>query len=615
MAVPAYTEDLTDIDTNLAESVTGYVAYGGGGAGLGAGPDYAMQGTNCVDKQITNTEKGILFNNAAGITMGAGDHTFIWQFTATPGITDLLVNRGVVVNIGNATTAFVKYHVEGSDTFGAGGRVAKCYVVDQTVQTANTGSIPYRTLVGSPNGTLQYFGSGMNTNATAKAANMGLDAQRYGTGAYITAGDVTTPATFAGFATQNDAIANRWGILTDIGGTLELQGYFVVGQNNAGTATLAYFEDSDVNINIADTVHSATDFSRFIFDHASTIAKWTNISVTAQGTNNRGYLEVIDTALAFTWIGGTMTGFGTSTLRDTCTADGVTWRGCDQVILLGNATMDNCLIDKSTATEAVTTTDLDDLQDNHWIGDGTGHAVDLGTIASTQSMAWNNTFDTTTYATVDGSTGNETILVAVNTGITLTINVGAGYTTPTIYNTGVGTVVVVSGQLTTTVHVTELDGGADIQNANVSLRCTDNTGDLPFEETVTITRSGTVATVTHTAHGIPDGKKVFIKDAVQGEYNGTKVTTFISANSYSYTVAGAPTTPATGTILATGVIINGLTDINGEISDTRAVTLDTPVAGWARKSSATPFFQQGALAGTMSNLNNTNLSALLISDE
>lgn len=611
MAVPAYTEDLTDID--LAEATTGYVAYGGGGAGLGAGPDFAMQGTNAVDKQITNAEKGILFNNGAGITMGAGDHTFIWQFTATPGITNNLSARGVVVNIGNATTAFVKYHVEGGDTFGAGGRVAKCYVVDQTVQTANTGSIPYRTLVGAPNGTLQYFGSGMSTNATAKAANMGLDAQRYGTGAYITAGDVTTPATFAGFSTQNDAIANRWGILTNLGGTFELQGYFVVGQNNAGTATLAYFEDSDINIAIADTVHSATDFSRFIFDHASTIVKWTNVSVTAQGTNNKGYLEVINTATAFTWIGGTMTGFGTSTLRDTCTADGVTWRGCDQVDLLGGATIDNCLVEKSIATvSAVKTTDLGDLNLNEFIGDGTGHAVELTSVGA-GTMTWDNLIDTTTYATIDGSTGNEAVYVNVGTG-TLTINVASGATTPTIRTAG-ATVTVVSGQLTTTVHVTVLDGGADLQNANVSLRASDNTGDLPFEETVTITRSGTVATVTHTAHNIPDGKKVFIQGAVEGEYNGTSVTTFISANSYSYVVAGSPATPATGTIKATGVILNGLTDVNGLISDTRAVVLDTPVSGWSRKSTATPFYVQGALAGTMSKDNDTSLSALMILDE
>ena len=106
MAVPSYTEDLTDID--LAESTTGYVAYGGGGAGLGTGADLSMQGTLCVDKQITNTEKGILFNNGAGITFGTGDHVFVWLFNATPGLTDTLANRGAVIWIGSATTAFCK---------------------------------------------------------------------------------------------------------------------------------------------------------------------------------------------------------------------------------------------------------------------------------------------------------------------------------------------------------------------------------------------------------------------------------------------------------------------------------------------------------------------------
>lgn len=468
MAVPSYTEDLTDIDTGLAETVTGYVAYGGGGAGLGAGADFAMQGTNCVDKQITAAEKGILYNKGTGITMGTGDHTFIWHFTATPGVTDSLANRGAVVNIGNATTAFVKYHVEGKATFGAGGRVGKCYVVDQTVQTANTGSIPYRTLVGTPNGTLQYFGSGLKTIASVKSANMGLDATRYGTGAYITAGDVTTPATFAGFSTQNDAIANRWGILTDLGGSFELQGYFAVGQNNAGTATLAYFEDSDVSINIVDTVHSATDFTRFLFDHASTIAKWTNIGVTALGTNNKGYLEVLNTATQFDIVGGTFTGFGTTTLLDTCTADGTTWRTSDQIILTGGATLDNCLIDKSSATAAVSVSTLADINDNTFVSDGTGYAVDLGTINSTLSMNWNN--DDSAYAATDGATGNETIKVNVGNSFVLTINVGAGYTTPTIHNNGAGTVTVVAGQVTTLVIVKDSDGTLlTTQDANVLL--------------------------------------------------------------------------------------------------------------------------------------------------
>jgi hypothetical protein len=614
MAVPSYTEDLTDID--LAEgSTTGYLQInfaGGGGGTLGFGPDFSMQGTDCIDRQVTSNERGIQFNNATTITIPTGDHIFVWGFVATPGLTDLLVNRGAFVILGDAAAVNVQYHVEGSDTYGASGRVAKCYPIDYSVRTSNTGSIPYRTVNGTPGAAPQYFGFGVNITGTVKGANIGLDAQRYGTGAYITAGDVTTPATFAGFATQSDAVTNRWGILTDVGGSLELQGYFVVGQNNAGTATLAYFEDSDVSIVTADTVHAAADFTRFIFDHASTVVKWTNINVTALGTINPGYLEVLNSSTVFTLVGGTFSGFGKTTLNAACTATGTTWRSSGQITMAA-ATLTLCNIELSTNASAVLcNSKLEDIDLCNFIGDGTGHAIEL-TSLGTGTMAWDNTFDITTYASVDGSTGNETIYVNVGSG-TLTINVASGATTPSIRTAG-ATVTVVSGQLMTTVNVKRLDTGANLLNANVLLYAADSSGDLPFEDVVTITRSGTVATVAHTAHGIPDGKKVRITKCNQQDYSGVHVITVTGVNSYTYTVANSPTTPATGTILATGVVVEGLTDASGNVADTRAWVTSTPVTGWARKSTSSPFFQQGALGGTVGIVANTDINVQLTSDE
>lgn len=356
MAAPAYTEDLTDIDTGLAESTTGYVAYGGGASGLGAGADFAMQGTNCVDKQITNAEKGILYNKGAGVTIPAGDHVFIWQFTATPGVCNTLALRGVVINVGSGTGAFCKYHVDGGDTFGAGGRVGKCYPIDPSVYTANTGAIPYRTLVGTPSGVFQYFGSGLSTNATVKSANMGLDAQRYGTGAYLTAGELISagdasddPCTFAGFATQNDAVANRWGIFNELN---ELQGMFAIGQNNAGVATLARFEDSDVNIKFVDTPHCAADFTQIVVDHASTVCNLTNINLEAEGTINKGRFIVNANNPTVSIIGGTWTGIGIITLQSNTTTTGTTFRRC--ALITGNgATMTGGTVESSTASSAI----------------------------------------------------------------------------------------------------------------------------------------------------------------------------------------------------------------------------------------------------------------------
>ncbi len=498
MAAPVYSEDLTDIST--AETTTGWSAYGGGASGLSASPDLAMQGTNCVDKQITNAEKGQLYDNGSGITMGADDHTFIWLFVATPGLSDTLVNRGVVVGIGSGTNAFCKYHVEGNDTYGAGGRVGKCYVVDQSVDTNNTGSVPYRTRVGTPSGTLQYFGGGLSTTASVKGANLGVDAIRYGTGAYITAGEVADAATFAGFATQNDSSSNRWGILTDIGGTFELQGRFVVGQNSSKTATACHFDDSDVNIVFIDTPHAAADFTQIIVDHASTVCNLTNVNLTALGTTNPGRFVVNSANPTVDIVGGTWTDIGITTLRSNTTVDGLTWRRTGQITLNG-ATVDNCLIDENAASAAVVTDDLADLTGNTFVSDGTGHAVELTALGS-GTMTWNN--DDSGYAASDGSTGNETIYVNVGSG-SLTINVAAGASTPTVRTAG-ATVTVVSGQVTTTITVVDIDTASAIQNARVYL--TADTGGPLSQGTVIINALTNASGVASDTRSLPSDQPV-----------------------------------------------------------------------------------------------------------
>jgi len=73
-----------------------------------------------------------------------------------------------------------------------------------------------------------------------------------------------------------------------------------------------------------------------------------------------------------------------------------------------------------------------------------------------------------------------------------------------------------------------------------------------LEKTVTsITRSSTTATATCTAHGYATGDYITIMGASPAgtaspsPYNGTFQITKIDADSFSYTVSGAPATPAT----------------------------------------------------------------------
>lgn len=69
-----------------------------------------------------------------------------------------------------------------------------------------------------------------------------------------------------------------------------------------------------------------------------------------------------------------------------------------------------------------------------------------------------------------------------------------------------------------------------------------------------ITRVGTVATVTQTAHPYAVGDEVFIAGANEPNYNGLQtVQTVPTANTYTYTVGFSTVTPATGTLTAAAV--------------------------------------------------------------
>lgn len=69
-----------------------------------------------------------------------------------------------------------------------------------------------------------------------------------------------------------------------------------------------------------------------------------------------------------------------------------------------------------------------------------------------------------------------------------------------------------------------------------------------------ITRSGSVATVTQTSHPFAVGDEAFIDGANETAYNGLQtVQTVPTANTYTFTVLDTTTSPATGTLTAAAV--------------------------------------------------------------
>ena len=119
------------------------------------------------------------------------------------------------------------------------------------------------------------------------------------------------------------------------------------------------------------------------------------------------------------------------------------------VTVISGGTFGNNVFNEPSGVTAVSCTNLDDLDDCVFNSDGTGHAVTLTSpITSDTSMAWKCT--ESGYAAQAGTTTDRTIKCSVNSEVTLTINVGTGKSTPSYYNTGTGTVNVVSGQVTVT---------------------------------------------------------------------------------------------------------------------------------------------------------------------
>jgi hypothetical protein len=70
-----------------------------------------------------------------------------------------------------------------------------------------------------------------------------------------------------------------------------------------------------------------------------------------------------------------------------------------------------------------------------------------------------------------------------------------------------------------------------------------------------------------------------------------------------------------GPMTAGDEIINGLSDVDGEISDTRTYASDQPITGWVRKASSAPYYKEGPVAGTIDSVNGASVTVQLTLDQ
>jgi len=531
MAAPSYTTDLADIST--AESATGWAESTAWGAGktLVLETDFYIQGSNCISEALKTGIGSLIYDFGQDATAFAtGDVAMTWHYCWAPNAMDVDASGGMRAIIGSGINDFNGWSVAGSDTLPYGGWI--CVPIDPDT---NDGTPDYSE--GTPGASLQFFGHATNLiGEVSKGNSHGVDVIRYGRAeAIFRDGDSTNGfATFAGFAAENDDTGNRWGLIQEQAGGYLWQGLITLGDSTGSVD----FRDSNVAITINNTKKVTSGFNKIEINDATSRVDWDTILITALGTLSRGALEVVDNA-DVNFDDCIFTDMSTFIFQADSTVNTTTFRRCDQVTT-GTGEFNTCLFDESVATAATIMANLSDISDCSFVSDGTsGYAVELTSLGG-GTMTWDN--NDVGYAGTDGTTGDETIHVDSTSG-SLTINVAAGYTTPTIHSEG-ATVSVVAGQVTTTITVQDVSTSALLQDARV------------------------------------------------------------------YLLAGAGGPLSEGT-----EIINDLTDVNGEVSDTRALASDQPVTGYVRRGTSAPLYKQANITGTIDNGTGLDLTIQMISDE
>jgi hypothetical protein len=614
MVAPAYSTDLTPILIEFPNT-TGWTALGTGGAALTAPEtDYYIQGNNCITKGAwASAIKGMIYNFGSGITVPTDGAVIMFLAHATMNSVAAQASGGIQLVIGSGSGDFDQWYVGGSDTEVFG--LWNAYPVNPTITADNT--------TGSPTSTLQYFGGQANlpSGGPSKGSPWAIDAMRYGRCRIdATGGETADFARLADCEATANSNTNRWGLLALVKGVYLFQGFLSMGT----VSTAVDWRDSDKQVSILNTDKVTAAFNRFEVLNASSNVEWTNYQITALGTTSPGTFVV--TAGTVTLTDCQFSGLGTFTFLASSTATGCVFRGCDQITAPGTDLTDSVITGSTVSadTSAIVwdvNQDPDGELDNteHVKGTAAHHAIELGT-TSPLTMTFRG-LTSSGYNASDAQ--NDSFFHVKRTGGTVTLNVTGG-TGNFSYKTAGATVNVVTDQRTLTATAVDSADSSAIQNVRMLIYA--NTGgSMKADAAITsITRSGATATVTTTAsHGLSTGDIVLIEDTVpsgaldaEAEYTGTHTATVTGASTFTYPVTGSPTTPATRTYEFSEVIVdNDLTDVNGEVSDTRTYASDQPIRGRAYKGTAVPTYKAQPISGTVSSGADTDITVTMISDD
>ena len=604
-------------------TTTGWTADGGW-SNFGSQSIVFLEGSSALEGQTSQGAGHIYFTLGTAINMTLTQNRRAYGWIAPPGSFDTFANGGLRFVVGDGTNR-IAYYVGGSDRSGFQRGAWFCLTID-----ANNPPSTFATLAGSEANlnwaAVTELGYGVNnaSKAVGNSPNTFADVLRYGTGLTVTSG-TTDNISFIDISDDDILTANQYGIIrelaTDVFG---IQGDIILG-DGTGTGSID-FDASDEVIVIEDNVqgtgtntpiningvHNATGSFNVTFGVA------VGTGDVQQGRNGCTFINAnssqsvnfnfSDTDIeSFSLYGCSLTNItGTVSFSADATngvnhrISGTSFTGCSQ-ILAGIVPIRNSLfINTSDIDAALLWNESIDIKNCNFIANTTGAGIEMPSAVGSPYVYDNLIFSGNTFDVLNSS--GSTIEISKSNGSNPTTSEGSAVT-------------FLGASVTTLIEVRDLTIGSVISGARVLVYVTDATN-FPYEASVSITGSGTTATVTHTSHGLTSGDYVIIRGANEDVYNGVYSITVTGTNTYTYTTNETiNTSPATGTTTSTFAFISGTTDINGQISDTRVVNNNQPITGWVRKSSSSPYYVQGVITGTVDNQNGFSTTIQLARDE
>lgn len=608
---------------NEADAVTGWTATDG--PTLFTSAPSPVEASGCLAMQVSaNTQNAVRTITSDNYANGGS----LFVLMADRAEFDTTVNGGIGIIVGDGTNR-IAYHVGGSDGTGFRHDVGLVKWASFQIDLANKPA-NFTTLTGSEanlnEAAIVTVGVYFETVAKSVggADNVFWDIIRFadnGVGIDVYGGTLATPESWNTVTIQDRANGNQQAhyLIRRVGaGVYDIQGNINIGDPtttastyiNANTEVFVFGNrgQSANNYYRFNGVGNATgttdiNFDNCIFNNAldgSMNFSSTTVTADFRGSTFIGWKQGINTGgSGNVWTNNIFSNCGTVTTTGT-NISGSSFAGFSGIAnasqLFWNSTADpNTNIINSSFTMGVNDT----------------HAIEFPATLTNTSITITD-IDFIGYSGTNNV--NSSVLNFLATTGTITVNVSGGSGTVSYKSAG-ATVNIVSGAVSIDVSAVETDG-TPIVGARVFVETNTGIGNLPYQDSITITRVGTTATVTHTGHGLSNNDQVVIRGANQNEYNGIKTITNVTTNTYDYTVAGSPTTPATGTIISSFVFINGVTDGSGQISSVaRSLGANQSIKGRVRKSTSPPYFKSSPIVGIINASTGLPVTAVMISDQ